>query len=71
MAEQDDTGTQVHYGARPVGGTQVYDYGTSERDAAQAGSLPGWEMVRAEVTEPQWEVIPNPLAEGHPDPSGS
>jgi hypothetical protein len=62
MAEQQDgTRTEIHYGARPVGGTEVCDYWGNQGEAAEAASLPGWEMVRAEVTEPEWVVIPNPL----------
>jgi hypothetical protein len=68
MAEQDSGVKQVHYGARQVGTADVYDYWSNKPEAAQAASLPGWELVKAEWTEPAWVVIPNPLAEGGTTP---
>jgi hypothetical protein len=69
--------TEVHFGVRvpvPGGEPEVTDYGPGDADkaaAAQAATMPGCQLVQFEVTTGPVAVIPNPLLEGHSDPSGS
>ena len=62
--------TEVHYGARQTGTSVVADYGGEKAEAAQAATMPGAEFVQFEVTFGACVVIPNPLLDQHPDPSG-
>jgi hypothetical protein len=67
MTEQGGSSTRIHYGVRPgnlVGGDGVADYYEDKAAAAQAATMPGCELVQAEVSYSPWTVIPNPLAEG-------
>ena len=67
MPEQDGSTSRIHYGARPgedPGEDGVTDYGQAKDAAAEAATMPGCELVQAEVRYGEWTAIPNPLAEG-------